>query len=381
MTDTYTPPPRRPLMPSVPGPKANSEKPAVPAVAGLVAKPPIERPAPTQAPFTFGPIGNIAKGISGVMAEVGTIHKGGWNQFHRYHYARMEDLLQALTPLIGKHGLAIIQNEVEIKQIENRVAVTYEFSIIHSSGEMWPERPRFTGMCIARNSKGDWDDKALNKCHTSARKYFLLGLFQVPSGDFDDADEDANQRQDRRPVPGPKTQQVPPQSAGPKPEGRADRSVPGPKQSPEVVETGPHKIVLGLGTGADQWASAYIKAIGTATTTDELAAWEETNDATLAQLAERYSAVYDMIEVAFQRRLDDLSPRPVMPDPKVDSTETLNWVAAQLQQFNTYEAAEAFWNQIVAPREADFDPIDWEMLMAEWQRNEVRLAPEDPAPI
>ena len=136
----------------------------------------------------FQGVGKLAGAIAGVMSEIGTINKGGYNKFHGYHYARMEDLLHVLTPLMGKHGIAVFQNEVDIKTIENRIAVTYEFSIIHSSGEVWPERPRFTGMSMGRDSKGNYDDKAINKAHTAARKYFLLSLFQVPAGDFDDAD-------------------------------------------------------------------------------------------------------------------------------------------------------------------------------------------------
>ena len=48
---------------------------------------------------------------------------------------------------------------------------------------------RQTGVSTCRNSKGGWDDKSLNKCHTAARKYFLLSLFQIPTGEEDDADK------------------------------------------------------------------------------------------------------------------------------------------------------------------------------------------------
>ena len=30
-----------------------------------------------------------------------------------------------------------------------------------------------------------------------------------------------------------------------------------------------------------------------------------------------------------------------------------------------------------SPRQADFDLLDWEMLMQEWNRTETRLAPPD----
>ena len=41
----------------------------------------------------------------------------------------------------------------------------------------------------------------------------------------------------------------------------------------------------------------------------------------------------------------------------------MNWVAGQLAQLKSYEALEAFWNQIVAPHEPEFDDADWNMLL------------------
>ena len=366
--------PRRPLVPS---PSAPPER--LTGGLGHVAR--VEEKPPG---FMISPIGKIAGAVAGVMAEVGTINKGGYNTFHRYNYARMEDLLVALTPLIGKHGLAIFQNEIEIKTIENRIAVTYEFAIAHSSGEMWPEKPRFTGMCIARNSKGDYDDKALNKCHTQARKYFLLSLFQVPAGDFEedmgDSDKgpsEANQRV-QAPVPGPGKNVTEPLRQG------ATVTSTGGGGGGGSQEGVPHKIVLGPGAGADQWGSAFIRMIGKAKSVDEIKAWDTINNEVLQRLSENFPQVYAMLETAMQRRLDDLQAArdglgPIaMPDPKADPQVSMNWVAEQLQQLKSYEAAEAFWNTIVAPREQDFDEVDWGMLMEEWKRAETRLAPEPP---
>lgn len=373
MTDTYKP--RRPL---VPGPGAPSQSgiaakaiamreqrdTAISTSPGAQVGSTIGQPlgkSPEIFARNIGPIGNLARAISGVMAEVGTIEKGGYNAFHRYHYARMEDLLVALTPLMGKHGLAIFQNEVEIKQVEgNRVAVTYEFSIIHESGELWPEKPRFTGMATARDSKGNWDDKALNKAHTAARKYFLLSLFQVPSGDFEEPDADPGDQ--RRPVPGPN-----------KPEPR------------KPVDGGPYKIVLGQGSGPDQWGSAYINAIKQANSEDQIKEWDRLNDQALQSLSDNFPGVYDLVATEVERRLNELSPRESkpdampdsMPDPKADPQASMNWIAEQLGAFKSYEGAEQFWNLIVAPREADFDEQDWNMLLKEWQRTEDRLLPQE----
>jgi len=362
-------------------------------------RPPMQSPPPlpVDAPLyrVPGPTGKLAGAIAAVMAEVGTIAKGGFNKFHNYHYARMEDLLVVLTPLMGKHGIAVFQNELDIKQVESRIAITYEFTVTHTSGERM-EGLRQTGMCIARNSKGEYDDKAINKCHTQARKYFLLGLFQVPSGDFEDSDEgpyqqQANQRQEKAPVPGPNN--APPKDAAPERSAVDQAAQQAARASQKAAEEGiPHKIVLGQGAGADQWAAAFIKAIGKCADQDEIVRWETANNGALQSMSEHYPDVYAAIGAAVERRLSDLeapkqdgaAPKPglgngsgKMPDPKVDAQEAMNWVAAQLQLLKSWEGAKAFWNQYVAPRDKEFDQLDWEMLMEEWRRTETRLAPPD----
>ncbi len=149
---------------------------------------------------TVAPVASLAKAISGVMAEINVVVKGGFNKFHQYNYARMEDILHELTPLMGKHGLMVMQTETSRAMFdEDRViAVTYQFTIAHLSGEIWPERIVQTGMSPCRHRDGKFDDKAMNKCHTAARKYFLLALFQVPTGDADDADAGGGERPARQ---------------------------------------------------------------------------------------------------------------------------------------------------------------------------------------
>jgi hypothetical protein len=318
-----------------------------------------ERPTPTP---------NIHKAVAHVMKNIGTIKKGGRNKFHGYDYARMEDLLEKVTPLMGEAGLAIYQSETGIQNVENnRLAVVYEFVVGHESGEERPPQ-RQTGVSMARDSKGNFDDKAIAKCHTNARKYFLLSLFQVPAGDFPDSDEDgtpsnANQRQE--PVPGP----------GGAPRTENTTATP-------VDERLPHVIVVEQGATADQFASRYLKAIGTAKSRAEIAEWEKLNDKKLQRIYDGYRSIYDMISAAVERRLTDLEggdrDPTLMPDPKSDSQEAMNWVASQLQQFQEYEAGEKFWNEVVAPREQDFDTLDWEMLVQEWQRFETKFPQADP---
>lgn len=367
--------PRRAPMIPVPGPNAQSISERAIAMRQPAPNPQDAQPLPPLMSYDsrtgamgLAPtgVGQVAKAVSSVMREVGTIEKRGYNEHFKYHYAKMEDVLEALTPLIGKHGLTIFQNEREIKmEGNNRMAITYEFSVIHESGEFWPEKIRQTGTAIARDSKGNLDDKAVAKCHSNARKYFLLALFQVPAGDFEDPDADDRGNGKSKPVPGPGLTQKPAST----PQADDDKI-------PMQDTTKPHKLVMPQGTSADQWASAYLKAIGKAKSVEEMELWDKLNDDFLQRISDRYPKIYEMLTTAVARRTADVAQEPAgMP---ADIQEAMNWVATQLSQANTYEFAEQFWNQYVAPQEAKFDPVDWELLMREWQRAEERFGKSAP---
>ena len=162
---------------------------SLPAVADRHAK-----PNPRKTDVDRRTVSEIATAIANVTLEVGVVSKHGFNQFHQYSYAAMQDVLQKLTPLLSKNGLVIIQTELKRSMFDDdrMVAIEYEFTIAHRSGEVWPDRPKQTGLCRCRDSKGGFDDKSFNKCHTAARKYFLLALFQIATGEEDDADRDHN---------------------------------------------------------------------------------------------------------------------------------------------------------------------------------------------
>ncbi len=152
--------------------------------------------SPPPAAVPYG--GGLVAAIAAVMNEVHVVARRGENEFHRYRYATMGDILKEITPLLGRHGIVIFQSETGRAMFDddNVIAVEYAFTVAHASGETWPHVIKQTGVSTCRNSKGGWDDKSLNKCHTAARKYFLLSLFQIPTGEEDDADQG-----DRRPAP------------------------------------------------------------------------------------------------------------------------------------------------------------------------------------
>lgn len=138
----------------------------------------------------------IAKAIGAIMTKVKNVEKQGTNTFHNYKFAKVEDLLFQVQPAMAEAGLVITQDEIHHEVLSDAIMLaTYAFSLSHDSGVTWGPI-RQTGMSNLRNTKGGYDDKALNKCHTAARKYFILGLFQVPAGELPDADTEED-----RPAP------------------------------------------------------------------------------------------------------------------------------------------------------------------------------------
>jgi hypothetical protein len=163
----------------------------------------VYEPTPTP-PYERQGGSAVLQAISNIMAEVGSVAKAGKNTFHNYSYTTAADILHKLQPLMAREGLIVFQTETarDMMMDESVLAVTYDFTLAHKDGETWPTPVVRTGMSSARNSKGGFDDKALNKCHTSAHKYFHLTLFEIPTGDYDDADaeEDKPKAKPRMPI-------------------------------------------------------------------------------------------------------------------------------------------------------------------------------------
>lgn len=240
----------------------------------------------------------VIEAVAGVMAEIRPVEKLGWNKFQNYAHARIGDLNAELTPLMGKHGIVVFQNEVDRQMFDGGkvVSVRYEFTVVHKSGEIWPERPLLTGMSSCRNSKDGFDDKTFNKCHTAARKYFLISLFQIPVEDASDADgSDSNEGNGERPAAARPTRRPP------SPDGKA---------TPNVLP-----IVDGEQPAA--WAERFMKACEQSDTPATIQKWYGANLPAFEKLKRADAAIYDSL-IDFMDQLEvKLAAKPVAP-PKDD---------------------------------------------------------------
>jgi hypothetical protein len=251
-----------------------------------------ERAEPAQAPLPTTPFGNLAGAIAAVMAEIQPVEKAGWNKFHHYAHVRMQDLSRELTPLMGKHGIVVFQTEEgrELFDGGKAVAVRYRFTIVHKSGEIWPERILQTGLSTCRNTKDGFDDKSLNKCHTAARKYFLMSLFQIPSEDYD-GDNDNGQGQGEG-------------GNRPRPQGQQGRR---PVPSPDG-KLPPHLLVVINGEAPQAWAKRFKDFIAKAASEDEVNKWYDLNAVVFGKIkASDVPDVHDELCDAMDARVAQLA--------------------------------------------------------------------------
>jgi hypothetical protein len=136
----------------------------------------------------------VATAIAAVMSEVPKLGKGEKNTHGNYNFASIDDFLEAVRPLCAKHGLIIAQDEESFEMKEAGtdkngkpaywLVMRFRFTLAHSSGETWGQRPLRTIMVSA--SMGS---QAFGAAQSYALKQFQRSLFQIATGEKDaDAD-------------------------------------------------------------------------------------------------------------------------------------------------------------------------------------------------
>lgn len=116
--------------------------------------------------------------------------KGQFNSFGKYKYRSCEDILEALKPVLGKHGCAVTLSD-EVVQVGERFYIRATASIMdcESGG-------RAFNTAFARedaDKKGMDGSQITGTASSYARKYALNGLFLID--DTKDADTDAYHEQ------------------------------------------------------------------------------------------------------------------------------------------------------------------------------------------
>ena len=128
----------------------------------------------------------IAKAIGDVMAQVKALPKGEYNSHSGYNFASIDDFLAFVGPLCSTAGLIVLQDEDSAEVFDRGgkgwLRVTYSFTLAHTSGAV-AERP--IRRTVLQPVAGP---QTTGSSQSYALKQFLRSLFQIPTGDRDDAD-------------------------------------------------------------------------------------------------------------------------------------------------------------------------------------------------
>ena len=123
---------------------------------------------------------NIQEKLLAIQSEL-KAPKSQFNNFGKYSYRSCEDILEAVKPLLSKHGATLIIND-ELVLIGNRYYIKATAKIFDTDGEILTS-------AYAReeeNKKGMDGSQITGSASSYARKYALNGLFCID--DTKDAD-------------------------------------------------------------------------------------------------------------------------------------------------------------------------------------------------
>lgn len=138
---------------------------------------------------------NVHQRIHNVMVEMKKIKKGGYNDFHKYHYATETDYVEALRPLLEEHGLTVSPRILEVPAVlgpdeKGNILTTIlvEFKLTNI------DDPKDFSVAVVSGQGSDKGDKGIYKAMTGAKKYWASLTFMVETGDDPERDSGSSKK-------------------------------------------------------------------------------------------------------------------------------------------------------------------------------------------
>ncbi len=134
----------------------------------------------------------IYSAINSIMLELKHLGKDQVNQAQRFNFRGIDDVYNALHPLLAKHGVFTTSRILESNRREaetnkgsktNWVVLRVEYTFHALDGSSLSTEVEGEAM--------DSGDKATSKALSMADKYALIQLFKIPTDDTADADKDS----------------------------------------------------------------------------------------------------------------------------------------------------------------------------------------------
>lgn len=136
--------------------------------------------------------GNIYGAINSVMAELGAIGKDKRNAQQNFNYRGVDDVMNALNPLLVKHKLFCVPEVIEQTREERKTAkggslvysiLTMRYTLVAEDGSS------ISAVVIGEGM--DSGDKASNKAMSVAYKYAMFQIFSIPTEEMKDPDAES----------------------------------------------------------------------------------------------------------------------------------------------------------------------------------------------
>ena len=134
-------------------------------------------------------MGAIIKAVAKAMGEMKRIAKDSRNTEQKYDFASVDDFLAMTGPVCAQNGIVTLLNEIAVTDFERQgkygashwLRITFEIHTMHESGESLPTVHR-TVEVIRTGAQ------SFGSAQSYVLKQYQRALYQIPTGDKDDAD-------------------------------------------------------------------------------------------------------------------------------------------------------------------------------------------------
>lgn len=135
----------------------------------------------------------IYQAIIGVMSDIGVIGKEKKNAQQGFKYRGVDDVMNALQPVMVQHGLfvvpEIIDQKREERQTKNKGNLIYSVCTVRYT---FYAKDGSSVQCVVIGEGMDSGDKATNKAMSIAFKYACFQVFCIPTEEMKDPDAEVH---------------------------------------------------------------------------------------------------------------------------------------------------------------------------------------------
>ena len=136
----------------------------------------------------------IYQAIIGVMSDIGAIGKDKKNAQQGFKYRGVDDVMNALQPVMVKHGLFVVPEIIDQRREERQTSrggnliysvCTVRYTFYAKDGS--------SVQCVVIGEGMDSGDKATNKAMSIAFKYACFQVFCIPTEEMKDPDAEVHE--------------------------------------------------------------------------------------------------------------------------------------------------------------------------------------------